>query len=134
MVSGASSSGQGRDERAEQAALAAIPEFLAKLFKELDACIPVPEPSRLRVVRLFTFADAVKYFAENDPGDSRIRGGALLRRPHARGQVIYQVFLDQANHVCLDTNRRAYGRTFVTQSIDDELAGKFDDSELIIFT
>jgi hypothetical protein len=107
--------------------------FIANIFRELDEIIPVPEPSRLRVNRLFTFSDAVRYFAGDAPADPRIQGGALLKRPHARGQAIYQIFLDKADRVCLGKDGRPYGRAFVAENIDDELAAKFGDSDLIIF-
>jgi hypothetical protein len=85
------------------------------------------------VVKLLTFADVVRYFTEHHPGDPEIQAGALLRRPHPGGSLMFQIFLNGADDVCVDGRRKPYGRVLVAADLDHELADKFRDVDLVIF-
>jgi len=125
--------GNGRDRSGADQAAAVIAGAITAAIRGLDELIPVMEPSKPPVIQLLTFADAVRWFVSNQPGDPGIQGGALLRRPHALGSLMFQVFLDKADGVCLGPDRRPYGRAFVAVSLDDELAAKFGRSDLVVF-
>jgi hypothetical protein len=128
-----SDAGDGRDRSGADQAAGVIAGAIGAVIRGLDELIPVMEPSKPPVIQLLTFADAVRWFVTNQPGDPNIQGGALLRRPHAAGSLIFQVFLDKTDGVCLGPDRRPYGRAFVAASLDDELAAKFRGSDLVVF-
>jgi hypothetical protein len=88
---------------------------------------------RLRVVRIIDLEDAVRYFAENHPGDPKIAAGALLRLPHPRGHLLFQVFLDDVDRVCLDESGHPYGRRLVAKSLGRELGQRLAETDLVIF-
>lgn len=92
-----------------------------------------PAGRRPPQIALVTYQDAVSYFVNQHPGTPQIEMGALLRRPHARGHLLFQVFLDQHNRVCRKDNGDAYGRTVIAGRLDDELLGAFGTSDLILF-
>jgi len=125
--------GGGRDHGGVDQAGGVIAAAIGAVIRGLDDLIPVMEPSKPPVIQLLTFADAVRWFVSNHPGDLNIQGGALLRRPHAAGSLMFQVFLDKTDGVCLGPDRRPYGRAFVAVSLDDELAAKFRGSDLVVF-
>src|SRR6266568_4431895 len=113
--------GSGEDSDRSRQSGSIIAAAIGAVFRELDGLIPVKEPSKPPVVQLLTFADAVRYFVNNQPEDPRIQAGALLRRPHAAGHLVFQVFLDETDNVCVGTDRRPYGRVLVARHLDDEL-------------
>jgi hypothetical protein len=103
-------------------------DWLTRLF---DGIKPNPRPPVTDVIDL---EDVVRYFTEKHPGDPRIVAGALLRRPHPRGHLLYQVFLDNADHICLDDTGKPYGQRLVARSLGRELGDKFSPgNDLVIF-
>ena len=100
------------------------------LISVMMAFKAIPE---LPMVQMLTLADVVQYFRENAPKGFEGRG-ALLKQPRAKGYLITQVFLDEADSLCLDARGRPLGRRFVTESFDDELAAIFGTTDLIIAT
>lgn len=125
--------GSGKDSGRSDQAAKVVAAAIGAVFRGLDELIPVKEPSKPPVIQLLTFADTVRWFVNNHPGDPRIQAGALLKRPHAAGHLVFQVFLDKADDVCLGTDGRPYGRVFVAVSFDDELSAKFGGSDLVVF-
>lgn len=109
-------------------------KLLSTLLHWLEQLVPDPSPSRKPpTVPLLTFADVVTYFTTEHPGDPAIQAGALLRKPHPAGQLMFQIFLNARNQMHLDTRGRPYGRLMVARSLDSELAEKFADVDLVIF-
>lgn len=88
---------------------------------------------RLRVEKIVDFEDVIRYFVEGHPGDPKITAGALLRMPHPNGDLLFQVFLDEADHICLDEGGHPYGRRMVAKSLDRELGQRLSDADLVIF-
>jgi hypothetical protein len=125
--------GGGRDYGGVDQAGRVVAAAIGAVIRGLDELIPVMEPSKPPVIQLLTFADTVRWFVSNHPGDPKIQSGALLRRPHAAGSLMFQVFLDKTDGVCLGPDRRPYGRAFVAVSLDDELAAKLRGSDLVVF-
>jgi hypothetical protein len=104
-------------------------DFLVKLF---DSFTPNPRPPVVGIVGL---DDVVRYFIEKHPGDPQIVAGALLLRPHPKGQLIYQVFLDEFDNICADPSGRPYGQRLVARELSRELGEKFarGRTDLVIF-
>ncbi len=104
---------------------------LVALIQDLfDKIKPTPNPE---VVEVLTFADVVGYFAKQHPSDPRVSAGALVRTPHPKGQLIFQVFLDQGDQVCCDAHGTPYGRRLIASSLDLELTSKFSDHDTVVF-
>lgn len=125
--------GRGQDDNRAVAAGYAVAGALGAIWRELESAFPPIQPSKPPSVELLTFRDVVQYFTDNHPGDPRIKSGALLKQPHPKGFLIFQVFLDRENQVCVDSDGHPYGRTLVAKELDDELAVRFDGSDLVIF-
>ncbi|HVQ92491.1 MAG TPA: hypothetical protein VMU51_15755 [Mycobacteriales bacterium] len=115
------------------AAMDGTAALLAVLLGWLDRFSEWEPNRRPKLVRLLTFADVVGYFAASHPGDPVITGGALLRQAHPGGALVFQVFLDRADGLCVDRDGRPYGRVIVAERLDSELAEKFADVDLIVF-
>ncbi|WP_218004868.1 hypothetical protein [Actinomadura macra] len=114
--------------------ISAIPGALVTIAEELDRIFPkVSKAGKPIEISLFTFADAVRSFSRDHPGDPSITAGALLRRPHPGGHLIFQVFLDRKDQIVVQGDGRPHGKAIVARSLDDELAGKFTNSDLVIF-
>jgi hypothetical protein len=125
---------KGREKTGDtEGAVELLTAAITSAFGALDKLIPEIEPTKPPVLQMLTFTDVVRYFAEHQPRDFEVQGGALLRRPSARGTRMYQLFLDQRDSPCVDKGGRPYGRVFEAMTIDDELATKFGSSDLIIF-
>lgn len=121
-------------KRRDDAARRNEAEFLEIMLKWIETLGGKNPPTRKPpVVPLLTFADTVRYFTEEHPGDAGIRAGALLRQPHPQGCQIFQIFLGDDDEVYVDNKGRPYGRTVVATEIDQELATKFNDHDLVIF-
>jgi len=86
-----------------------------------------------RVVQQLTFREVVAYFANKHPGDASIRSGALLWMPHPRGNLIFQLFLDQNDGLCFDGTGRPYGRQLVAMDLDSELSARLRHADLLLF-
>ncbi|KPQ39236.1 MAG: hypothetical protein HLUCCO16_08900 [Phormidium sp. OSCR] len=84
------------------------------------------------VIPLISYDDAMKYFVGDRPNDSRIKKGALLRKPHPQGYHIVQMFLNQNDDLVCDSLGRPYGRQFIAREIDEELQECFADKDVII--
>lgn len=85
------------------------------------------------VIPLITYDDAMKYFVSDRPNDPRIKKGAILRKCHAQGYHIVQMFLNKNNDlVCDSLFGKPYGRQFIARELDEELQECFDDKDLII--
>jgi hypothetical protein len=89
-------------------------------------------PRRPPVVRLLTLREVVAYFADKHPGEPQVLAGALLANPHPKGFLIFQVFLDHADNLCVDGNGTPYGRRMVAQQLDDELAALLGQRDLLV--
>lgn len=103
-----------------------LPDLLPK-FLALRNNMPPPVVSQL------TFRDVVEYFVNQHPGDASIHAGALLRQSHPRGHLIFQVFLGADDDLCLGVDGMPYGREIVALALDSELAGRLNNTDLLIF-
>lgn len=103
-------------------------DFLTRFFEGIT---PNPRPPVIDRVGL---EEIVEYFTEKHPGDPRVAAGALLRRHHPRGHLLYQVFLDEQGNICSDPDGRPYGQRIVACSLDPDLSNKFSrQNDLVIF-
>ncbi|MEU8660033.1 hypothetical protein [Actinoplanes philippinensis] len=106
---------------------------MQSVMQVIDDFLGEPATRKPPVLHMITFADVVRYFTDKHPGDAGIAGGALLHQDHPRGHLFFQVFLDRDNRIHLDAKRRPVGRAFIARVLDDELAQKFEDVDLVIF-
>ena len=104
--------------------------LIKELLSVFDREFP---PRRPQVIDLLTFKDVVAYFTDKHPGDPRIRAGALLSNPHPKGRLIFQVFLDDKDALCVGDDGAPYGRRMVARKLDGELAARFGQQDLLIF-
>lgn len=88
-------------------------------------------PKSLEVQPEATFEELIKWFAEQ-PSRPEVTKGAILRRPHPRGEVIIQLFLDKNNEVVRDSDGQPSGRKFVVKALDEELCEAFGNKNIII--
>jgi hypothetical protein len=82
---------------------------------------------------LLSYQEVVSYFVNQHPGDPRIEAGAMLTRPYPNGQLVFQVFLDRNDKVCLGPNGDAYGRALVVRRLDAELGRLLAGEDLVVF-
>ena len=80
-----------------------------------------------------TYEDAIKYFVNQRPSDSRVKKAAMLKESHSKGQLITQIFLDTNNELVCRSNGEPYGRKLIVKRLDDELTEAFAGKNLIIF-
>src|SRR6478609_1887330 len=71
-------------------------DWLTRLFADITLN---PRPA---VTERFGLEDAIQYFVQKHPGDPSIVAGAVLRQSHPGGHLIFQVFLDHDERICLD--------------------------------
>lgn len=103
--------------------------FLERFYGRIR---PNPKP---HVVRRIGMADIVRYFVEQHPGTPDIASGALLRRPHPRGHLLFQVFLDDKGKICVDWEGKPYGQRLVAKDLDPDLAARFaNGTDTLIFS
>jgi hypothetical protein len=92
--------------------------WVEQMFDEIT---PAPRPPVLDSVDL---DEVIRYFADDHPGDPRIRAGALVRLGHPKGSQLFQVFMDGEYQICADQQERPYGRRMVVKSLGPELEEK----------
>ena len=86
---------------------------------------------RSKPVPVLSFPEVIEYFIEERPKNAKVTRGAIMREPHRRGFIVTQVFLDEQNRVYCPGGT-PYGRRLVVRQLDDELAHKFGDTNLIL--
>ena len=86
-------------------------------------------------VGLLTFREVVRYFTENQPTDSRVASGALLRQRGIMSSRYVQVFLDARDQPVADTQGIIFGRVIRADQVDHDLAAAFGSrgNDLVIF-
>lgn len=102
-------------------------KFLRGVLDAMDDLLGIEKVPHL------TYGEAVKYFVSHRPDDRRITKGALLRRKVADGFLVVWLFLDGENKPLADAQGKSYGRRILVESIDEELAGCFADTEILVF-
>jgi hypothetical protein len=113
--------------------LGGLAQGATEVIKLLERLIPEAQPAKNPVVTQISYRDIVRYFQEKQPNEFDVAAGALFRRRAAGGIVLYQVFLDDTDHVIIDARGMPLGRALRALDIDDELHQKFGRTDLIIF-
>jgi len=108
------------------------PGLAGKLAAAFGEQAGAPRPRTVTVDTL-TLGDVRCYFADERPGDPRVRAGALLSGAHPGGQQVFQIFLDEADRVCAEASGMPYGRRVIARHLDDELLGYLGGGNLLIF-
>jgi len=111
-----------KNESAREKDFKILTEVARKIGTWLRSKLPPSEPIKISEMM---YVQAIGYFVENRPLDSRVVKGAMLLQKHSNGRLLIQVFLDENNKVIS-------GRKLVVESLDDELQQAFGDKDLII--
>ncbi len=121
-----------RNQQARQEAAAAI---LNTLLPWIEALIgtTAKEGRNPGVQDSLTFEEVVAYFTRAHNGDPAIAGGALYRRPHPQGHLVFQVFLNDNNELIFKQRGFPMGRVLIARRFDDELDEKFANVDLVLF-
>lgn len=117
--------GDGRRQR-DEPRLRALAQLAATINEVLAVLTPAIGAREL------SYEDAIGWFVENRPGDLAASGAILRARLRDGRTEIIQVFLTAHHQVALDPRGVPYGRRFVVDRVDHELAESFGDTELII--
>lgn len=84
------------------------------------------------VLPCMTYASAIGYFVMDTLPDPRIKRGVLLLKPHFRGHVFIQAFLDEHNQLVLRPDGTMYGRQLLVRELDDELSELFSGNDYVL--
>jgi hypothetical protein len=80
-----------------------------------------------------SYEDAIGWFLDHRPANGKVALGAVLRTMLTGGRTeIVQVFLDDGGHPVCTSDGIPYGRRFLVDELDEELAMKFGQSRLLI--
>jgi hypothetical protein len=79
-----------------------------------------------------TYASAIAYFVMDTLPDPRIKRGVMLLKPHFRGHVFIQAFLDEHNHLVLRPDGTMYGRQLLVRELDEELSELFSGNDYVL--
>ena len=106
--------------------------LLRRLIADYEAALELPfvPPQK---VGLLTFSDVLRYFNQNYPSEPGVSAGALLCTRHPKGRLIFQVYLDEAERICLGPSGTPYGRRLLVRKLDRELTEQFGGKDLFIF-
>jgi hypothetical protein len=86
---------------------------------------------RVKIVDSLSYEDAIRYFVESKPNDTKVVKGCLLIETHRHGFFTSWKFLDGDNNVLSAGDGVQYGRELIVKSIDDELKETFGSSKLL---
>ena len=84
------------------------------------------------VLPRMTYASAIAYYVMDTLPDPRIKKGVMLLKPHFRGHVFIQAFLDEYNHLVLRPDGTMYGRQFLVRELDEELSELFSENDYVL--
>jgi len=83
-------------------------------------------------IQVMTYEQAMRYFVEERPRDSRVKKGAIIRKTHPLGYSLMQVFLDANNDLVMRPDGKPYGRQLVAKRLDEELIEFFGNKDMLI--
>lgn len=109
-------------------------EFVSMLENNIKALVGLfegiaPEP---KAVDRMTYEDAIKYFIQQRPEDDKVDKGVILRERNSKGYLFIQAFLDNENNVIKKKNGMPFGRKLAVKELDEELAERFSDKDMIL--
>jgi len=102
------------------------------VMKEVGELLRDMLPIGPETISKMSYSEAMGYFVDKRPKDSRVVKGAMLLQDHHRGHLLFQFFLDKNNEMVSGANKKPYGRQLIVKSLDDELQQAFGDKDLII--
>ena len=111
-----------------------LQEFCKKSFNDFSNLLEQLQHLSIDsgVLPVIKYEDAISYFVNNRPNNSRVQKGAMLKDTHQKGYVFIQVFLDSENHLVCQDDGIPYGRKIVVEKFDDELSETFGNQGLVI--
>jgi hypothetical protein len=105
-------------------------QALADLTEAIQGLVSALTPATES--RVLTYDDAIGWFVDHRP-PAATAAGAILRSPAPGGRTeIMQVFLTDDHQIAANSKNVPYGRRFVVDRIDQELADSFGDTALLI--
>lgn len=103
-----------------------------EIKQEVDDFLNNVLPIGPEVIERISYHEALAYFVDDRPSDSRIVKGAIILKAHQQGQLLIQVFLDKANELVCKSDGKPFGRQLVVRELDDELSETFGGKDLVI--
>lgn len=88
---------------------------------------------RIEKTEVVTYNEVVEYFVKRRPDNEQIVKGALLMQEDPGGKKLTFVFLDAENEPVLHKSKSPFGKTVITQAIDEALSDFSEGRTLIIF-
>lgn len=79
-----------------------------------------------------TYVSAIAYYVMDTLPDPRIKRGVMLLKPHFRGHVFIQAFLDEHNHLVLRPDGTMFGRQLLVKELDEELCELFSGNDYVL--
>jgi hypothetical protein len=120
---------RGRPGGGDHTIIGELVAGLADLFSGLLQGVPLG-PSK---VKELTYRAAVAWFVEKQPPVLDPVRGALLRKRHGEGWLIFQTFVGDDGEPIADRRGQPWGRKFIALALDEELDSVFDGRDLVIF-
>jgi hypothetical protein len=104
-----------------------------KLFTMIKTMRAEAQQVQVQKAEVVTYNEVVEYFVKNRPDNERVVKGALLIQEDPIGKKLTFVFLDASNEPVLRDGKSPYGKTVITQAIDEALLDFSEGRSLIIF-
>ncbi len=104
-----------------------------KLWPLLQNLRAEAQQPRIEKTEVVTYNEVVEYFVKCQPDNAQIVKGALLMQEDPGGKKLTFVFLDANNDPILRNGKSPYGKTVLTQAIDEALLDFSEGRSLIIF-
>ena len=82
---------------------------------------------------IVTYNEVVEYFVKSQPDSNQIVKGALMMEEHSSGKKLTFLFLNANNEPVLRNGKSPYGKTVITNAIDEALLDFSEGRSLIIF-
>lgn len=86
-----------------------------------------------QVADIVTYTEVVEYFIKSRPNSDQIVKGALMTEEHSSGKRLTFLFLDANNEPVLHNGKSPYGKTVITNAIDEALVDFSEGRSVIVF-
>lgn len=106
-----------------------VPFLSARL---LDKVVGLLGGDTRDVLPRMTYASAIGYFVMDTLPDPRIKRAVMMLKPHFRGYVFIQAFLDEHNNPVLRPDGNMYGRQLLVRDLDEELSELFSGNDYVL--
>lgn len=82
--------------------------------------------------KIFTYEDAIRYFATNRHPSGSSKGVITKRKTRSGSYVIDLCYLDDNDNLMTDEHGKQLGKSYRVRNLDNELLSTFKDHDVII--